>query len=198
MNLVASKRESIKKIIAFFLLFTVTIIANSANSEATQDSTKEKYFEISFGQSILFISNSKVLDLKKNESVVLPTNAILFFVELRPYKKLRIPIFLNLATETKQFLINNTIVNERASPTLGTGIQYRIFNYPLGKKNRVELELGPVCSFLFDSNDNFRLAPIIAGRIRLLKKEDFVLYFGNSYSIGINAFGILFGTGYIF
>jgi hypothetical protein len=37
-----------------------------------------------------------------------------------------------------------------------------------------------------------------AGRIRFIKNRDFVIYVGGSYSVGIDAVGLLFGTGYIF
>jgi hypothetical protein len=161
------------------------------------DSTKFKLrnFELSFGQSLLFISNSKQTDIINNEAIVLPTSAILFSAEFRPDKLIRVPIFFNLATESKQFLVNGQLVNEKASPTLGTGVLFKAFQIKIDNKSKIEFEIGPLTSFLFDTKKSIRVAPIIAGRIKILRGENFVMYLGTSYSFGINAIGLLYGTG---
>lgn len=159
---------------------------------------KPRLFELSFGQSKLFISNSKEIDLKDNHAVILPTSAILFFAEFRPQKRLRIPVFFNLATGPKQFLVDSVLISERASPTLGTGVVCKVFRKNFGENSAVEFEAGPLASFLIDTGGKVKLAPVFAGRFRFLKKEDFIMYLGSSYSLGINAFGIFYGTGYIF
>ena len=89
-------------------------------------------------------------------------------------------------------------MNERASPTFGTGVQFRIFKVKIGERAAIEMELGPLASFLLNQNNVVRFAPVGAGRFRFIKNEDFVMYFGSSYSVGINAFGVLFGIGYVF
>lgn len=164
------------------------------------DSTKKSkhYFELSLGQTLLFVSDSKLEDILSEEAVIVPTNAKLFFAELRPDKKLRIPIFFNLPTESKQYIVNGELISKRASPTFGVGIQYRAFRLPIGKKSAVEFEAGPLASLLIDQNKSLRFAPVVAGRFRFVKNEDLVLYIGSSYSIGIDAFGMLFGIGYVF
>lgn len=159
---------------------------------------KNKMFELSFGQSMLFISDSKVVDIHNSEAVVIPTNAILFFAEIRPKKICRIPVFFNLPTESKQFLVNNQLVNERASPTFGTGIEFRLFQIKIDSRSAIDMEVGPLASFLLDRKSNIRVVPVIAGRIRIMRGENFVMYIGASYSVGINTWGLLYGTGTIF
>jgi hypothetical protein len=180
---------------ALFFYCCINLAANEADSTAK---SKRRLFELSFGQSKLFISNSKELDLKENQAVILPTNAILFFAEFRPQKKLRIPVFFNLATQPKQFLVDSVLVSERASPTFGTGLEFRAFRFGFGEKSALEFEAGPLASVLIDQGGKLRFAPVIAGRFRFLKNEDFIMYIGSSYSVGINAFGLLYGTGYVF
>lgn len=178
------------------LLFICGIVAaNDADSTAKQ---KKRLFELSFGQSKLFISNSKEIDLKENHAVIMPTNAILFFAEFRPQKKLKVPVFFNLATQPKQFLVDSVLVSERASPTFGTGLVFRAFRFGFGEKSALEFESGPLASVLIDRGGKMRFAPVIAGRFRFLKNEDFIMYIGSSYSVGINAFGLFYGTGYVF
>lgn len=189
-----------------FVVFTGIISTTFAQNDTIEkkeisiDSTKKNkhYFELSLGQSILFVSDSKLQDIQTEEAVIVPTNAKLFFAELRPDKKLRIPIFFNLPTESRQYIINGELVSKRASPTLGAGLQYRAFRLPIGKKSAVEFEAGPLASVLIDQNKSLRFAPIVAGRFRFVRNEDMVLYLGSSYSIGIDAFGMLFGIGYVF
>jgi hypothetical protein len=160
------------------------------------DSLKKKnYFELSFGQSLVFISNSKQIDIRNQQAIVIPTSAILFFAEFRPQRKLRIPVFLNIPTESKQFLVNGVLINERASPTIGSGITFRCLGIDIDKKSKVELEVGPLVSLIFDTKKNVRVAPILGSRIKITRGENFVMYFGVSYSIGINALGMLYGTG---
>lgn len=184
------------------LLFALTSNAQEAveTLPIAPDTTQKnrQFFELSLGQTVLFISDSKLEEIKNEEAIIAPTNARLFFAELRPDKIIRIPIFFNLPTQSKQYIVDGELISERASPTFGTGLEFRCFRLPIGKKSSVEFEAGPLASFLFDKNKSIRFAPIAAGRFRFLKNEDFVLYMGSSYSFGINAVGILFGIGYVF
>jgi hypothetical protein len=154
-------------------------------------------FELSFGQSLLFISNSKQINIRNQAAIVIPTSAMLFFVELRPVKQMRIPVFFNLPTESKQFLVAGQIVNERASPTFGTGLEFKCFGLKVAESSMLELEAGPLCSFLIDKRNALRIAPLGAARVRLIR-NNFVMYVGTSYSYGINSWGILYGTGTVF
>jgi hypothetical protein len=127
---------------------------------------------------------------------------MLFFAEFRPQKKTRIPVFLNIPTESKQFIVTDSgkqsLVNEKASITLGTGFQYRPFQVTLYGDTKLEFEMGPLVSAGFDSNKKIFIAPLIAGRLMVKKGSDFVMYFGGSYAFGVNSIGILYGTGTIF
>lgn len=189
----------ITSIIVFLTVFAQAQEATESLPVAKDTVKKDRqFFELSLGQTILFISDSKLEQIKNEEAVIAPTNARLFFAELRPDKIMRIPIFFNLPTQSKQYIVDGELISERASPTFGTGLEFRCFRLPIGKKSSVEFEAGPLASFLFDKNKSIRFAPVAAGRFRFLKNEDFVLYMGSSYSFGINAVGILFGIGYVF
>ncbi|MBA2612728.1 MAG: hypothetical protein H0U95_12190 [Bacteroidetes bacterium] len=184
------------------LLLPTAIKSQNEKELSPQDSVKKKktkrLFELSLGQTLLFISDNKLEIIKDKSAIVVPTSAKLFFAEFRPVKKMKIPVFFNLPTEAKQFIVDGVLVSERASPTFGTGLQLRVFKFPLGVKSAIELEMGPLASFLISEKAVLRFAPVGAGRLQFIKNEDFVLYFGGSYSAGINAFGILFGIGYVF
>lgn len=181
----------------FSLLFLLSFLISAAQSK---DSTNKNnsHFELSFGQSLLFISSSKQTSLRDESAIVVPTNAVLFFVEFRPKKIIRVPVFFNLPTETKQFLVNGQLINERASPTFGSGIEFRLFKIKLDERSAIDFEIGPLASFIFDKNNVIKVAPLVAGRLRIMRGENFVMYLGGSYSLGIDALGILYGTGTIF
>jgi hypothetical protein len=183
------------RLLGLMLLMSMSLFSRASFLDSL---IKKQHFEFSFGQSLLFISNSKQVNIKNQAAVIIPTNAILFFAEFRPQKKLRIPVFLNLATETKQFVVNGQIVSERASPTLGTGVTFKLFQITIDSTSRVEFEAGPLASVLINTNKHLRVAPIIAGRFRIMRGPNFVMYAGVSYSIGINALGLLYGTGTVF
>ena len=176
----------------FILIF---FWSNQLFALETDSLKKKNYFELSFGQSLVFISNSKQINIRNQSAIVIPTSAILFFAEFRPQRILRIPVFLNIPTESKQFLVNGVLINERASPTLGTGFTIKCLGYDIDKKSKIELEIGPLVSLIFDTKKNVRIAPIIGSRIKITRGENFIMYFGMSYSIGINALGMLYGTG---
>lgn len=188
--------------LVFSLLFQNAAISRNNIEFAAKDSLNNKntkrYFELSLGQTLLFISDSKLEEIKNNSAVIVPTSARLFFAEFRPTKIMKVPVFFNLPTQTKQFIVDGKLVSERASPTFGTGLQFRIFKFSIGVKSAIELEMGPLASFLLSEHDVLRFAPVGAGRFRFVKNEDFVIYFGSSYSLGINSLGVLFGIGYVF
>jgi len=156
------------------------------------------HFEISFGQSLLFISDANLNSIQNHASVIVPTSAYLFFIEFRPEKTLKIPVFLNIPTESKQYIINGQLVNKRASPTFGAGLEFNILKRNIDSRSTVNFEIGPLASFIFNTKNDIRMVPIIAGRLRLKRGENFVMYAGCSYSFGINALGLLYGTGTIF
>ena len=190
-----------------FSLLLVFCFGNVIAAPIERDTTKHKLkpdslfrkgvFELSFGQSLLFISNSKQINIRNQAAIVIPTSAMLFFVELRPLKRMRVPVFFNLPTESKQFLVAGQIVNERASPTFGTGLEFKCFGVKVAAGSMIELEAGPLFSFLMDTKNAVRFAPIGAARVRLIR-NNFVMYVGTSYSYGINSWGILYGTGTVF
>lgn len=176
-----------------FLFITISVKAQ----EEKPDSLGKK-FELSFGQSLLFLSYDKALAILNQEAVVIPTSSMLFLAELRPLKRIRIPVFFNLPTETKQFMINGQLMNERASPTFGAGVEVRLAKININPKTIIELEAGPLGSMLITEAKELRFIPIAAGRFRIVKDQSFSMYIGSSYSLGINAWGLLYGTGYIF
>lgn len=184
-----------KKYLVLLLLISSTYLSLAQDKDTTK---ARQHFELSFGQSLLFISSGQQTAIFNSTNVVVPTSAILFLAEFRPQKKLRIPVFVNIATETKQYVINNQIVNERASPTVGAGVQFKVFKFKIDDKSKFEMEMGPLASVLFGKKGDVRVAPIVAGRFKVLRGDNFVMYFGGSYSFGINALGILYGTGTLF
>lgn len=180
------------------LLIILALATSHLQAQKLDTLIKKLHFELSFGQSLLFISNSKQINIRNEAAIIVPTNAILFFIELRPQKRMRIPVFLNVPTEAKQFLVNGQLIYERASPTFGSGLVFKLFQIKIDEKSKMDFEIGPLASIIADKNNVLRVAPVIAGRIRIMRGENFVMYFGGSYSFGINAFGILYGTGTIF
>jgi hypothetical protein len=185
-----------KPIYLNLIIFLLTFLTSTYIRASETDSLKKNsYFELSFGQSLIFISNSKQIDIRNQQAIVIPTSAILFFAEFRPKKTVRIPLFLNIPTESKQFLVNGVLINERASPTIGTGFTIRCFGFDIDKVSKIELEVGPLVSFIFDTKKNVRVAPIIGTRIKISRGANFIMYLGMSYSFGINALGMLYGTG---
>lgn len=168
------------------------------NDSLKKNEVKSRKFELSFGSSVLFISADKQDTIYKRGGVVVPTSALLFFAEFRPMKRMRIPAFVSLPTESKQFLVNGVLVNEKANLTFGTGLEFKLAQVKISDETRMEFESGPLLSCIVGKGWNFRFAPVGAGRIRLVKSESFAMYFGSSYSLGINAWGLVYGTGYIF
>jgi len=183
-------------LLALFLLEPFNAQKDSIKTDTTK--RKIKYFELSFGQSVLFIPNSRLAAIRNDASIIVPTNAILFLAELRPTKTIRIPLFFNLPTETKQYIVDGAIINEKASVTFGTGVQFKLFQIKLDETSKIEFEIGPLASFIFNKRNDIVLAPVIAGRFRIIQGQRFTMYLGCSYSMGIKAFGILYGTGSVF
>lgn len=169
-----------------------------SHSQNIDSLIKGQHFELSFGQTLLFISNTNQANFLSSTDIVVPTSAILLFAELRPQKIMRIPIYLNFPTESKQYLINGQLVNKKASPAFGSGVVFKLFQIKIDSKSKVEFETGPLVSIIYDTKDNIRFAPIMAGRFKISRGENFVMYCGVSYSFGINALGILYGTGTTF
>ncbi|MBL4706219.1 MAG: hypothetical protein JKY54_16955 [Flavobacteriales bacterium] len=180
------------------LLLTLVLIGNLSIGQSDSTKTDKKYFELSFGQSILFIPDERVQEIINSESIIIPTSSILFFAEIRPLKKLRFPVYVNLPTESKQFLIDSVVVNQKANTTAGFGVQYECFRLSISKVSRAEIELGVLSNMLISKANQFRIVPLLAGRVRLVKNDNFVMYIGSSYSFGVKSWGLIYGTGFIF
>lgn len=176
----------------FFFLFL------SLSFWSQENDTIASNFELSFGQSTLFISNDQVAAIKNDFNVVIPTNSMVFFSEFRPFKRIKIPVVFNLPTESKQFVIDGKLVSEKASPTLATGAEFKLFDFNIPYDAQVEMDIGTLGSVIFRSNYQLAFAPLITNRIRIIKDKNFIMYLGGSYSVGVNTWGMFYGTGYIF
>lgn len=175
----------------FFLFLSLSFWSQENDSVASN-------FELSFGQSTLFISNDQVAAIKNDFNVVIPTNSMVFFSEFRPFKRIKIPVVFNLPTESKQFVIDGKLVSEKASPTLATGAEFKLFDFNIPFDAQVEMDIGTLGSVIFRSNYQLAFAPLITNRIRIIKDKNFIMYLGGSYSVGVNTWGMFYGTGYIF
>lgn len=188
-----------KKRALLLTLFIQLIVLTAALAQDTTQTNKRKgHFELSFGQSLLFISSSDQVDLLTKSAIVVPTSSILLFAEFRTLNKIKIPVFCNIPVSAKQFIINNQIINEQASASYGTGIQFRLFNFEVLSKSIMEMEFGPMFSVGNDQKGNLWAAPFLAGRIRIRKGENFVMYVGATYAFGVSTTGLIYGTGTIF
>lgn len=155
---------------------------------------KDFHFEASFGQSLLFISDEHSQSLLNSDNIVVPTSSWLFFTEMRTNKKCRYPLFFNLPTESKQRYVNGTWEYKKASPTMGTGIEFRLFQIKVSANTKIEGEIGPLATLVLDGKQSF-VVPLVAGRLRVARGENFIMYMGFSYTFGLNTMGLLYGTG---
>jgi len=121
-----------------------------------------------------------------------------FFTEFRPERKIKIPVFFNLPTESKQFIVNGQLINEKADPSFGTGLQFRILRLKVDSESLLDFDFGPLLTCIVGGNNDVSFAPILAGRIRVKRGENFVMYIGTSYTLGLDVFGLFYGTGTVF
>ena len=185
----------LKSPILFFIFFLVSV---NMFGQADTLKPKKHYFELSFGQSLLFISKGQSAALHSKSAVVVPTNSVLFFTEFRPERKIKIPVFFNLPTESKQFIVNGQLINEKADPSFGTGLQFRFLRLKVDSESLLDFDLGPLLTCIVGGNNDVSFAPILAGRIRVKRGENFVMYIGTSYTLGLDVFGLFYGTGTVF
>ena len=190
------RRCCLTALVMIFSSLTTAAFAQSKESQMADSLGQKALFELSFGQNLLFISAARQNAIQKSRDLVLPTSAILLFAEFRPERKWKVPFFFNLPTESKQFIQpDGSLKNERASLSFGTGLEFRLFQVHLKDKIRLEMEAGPLLSFITDFKTEFIPAPLIASRIRIRNGDNFVMYVGGSYTLGLNAFGLFYGTG---
>jgi hypothetical protein len=197
--------SKLTKLKALIIVGAAILCVQAQAQSNTKDTTKprKQLFELSFGSTMMFISNSDIEKIKDAAKLTIPTSTMLFFAEFRPQSKWRIPVFLNIPTESKQFIVTDSngkqsLVNEKASITLGTGFQYKPFEWTLYGDTKLEFEAGPLISSGMDNNKKLFFAPVLAGRLMVKKGSDFIMYFGGSYAFGVNSIGILYGTGTVF
>ena len=187
-----------KKILLLLWGFIATNQVVSQSEFDSTDSFLSSYTEISFGQTLLFISNSKAINIKNEAAIVLPTSSVLLFAELRTLKKIRIPVFFNYPLGTKQFLVNGVLINEQANPTAGLGIATGLGKIKTNDNSYLEFEAGLVASMTVNLNQKFVAAPVAVARVRMIRKSSYTMYLGASYSFGLNTLGMLYGSGTIF
>lgn len=184
----------------FFLLLFFTGISCITKAREKSDSLKHNpLFELSFGQNLLFLSKSRQTTILKNFDLVVPTTAVLFFSVFRPEKKWKLPVFINIPTESTQFLQpDGTIRYQRSTPSFGSGIEFQLLKFDIREKIKFDLEAGPLLAFVTDFRNEFAPAPLLATRMRIRNDDNFVMYLGGSYTIGLDAFGLFYGTGFNF
>jgi hypothetical protein len=156
-------------------------------------------FELSFGQNLLFLSKSRQMTLLNKFDLVVPTTAVLFFAVFRPEKKWKVPVFFNLPVESTQFIQpDGSVRYQRSTPSFGSGIEFRLLKFDIREKIKFDMEAGPLLAFVTDFRNEFVPAPLITTRMRLRSDDNFVMYLGGSYTVGLDAFGLFYGTGFNF
>ena len=78
--------------------------------------------------------------------------------------------------------------------SLGSGLQFKLFQIKIDSKSKIECEAGPLASVVLDGKNSL-VVPIIAGRVKIMRGENFIMYIGGSYTFGINTIGMFYGTG---
>jgi len=68
----------------------------------------------------------------------------------------------------------------------------------LDSRSKLEFEIGPMVSAIIGGKKDLSFAPILAGRIRIKRGENFLMYIGSSYTFGLSVFGLFYGTGTVF
>jgi len=190
------------KNLVFGLSCLLLFLSDNQNllAQSRADSLKANpLFELSFGQNLLFLSKSRQMTLLNKLDLVVPTTAVLFFAVFRPEKKWKVPVFFNLPVESTQFIQpDGSVRYQRAMPSFGSGIEFRLLKFDIREKIKFDMEAGPLLAFVTDFRNEFVPAPLITTRMRLRSDDNFVMYLGGSYTIGLDAFGLFYGTGFNF
>ena len=76
-----------------FLLLACIFISQNIKAQAQDSISQKRKFELSFGSNYLFIPDSKLIDYREEEALIVPTSSILLFGELRPDHRMRVPFF---------------------------------------------------------------------------------------------------------
>jgi len=192
-KLLTMLKKQKKRFLFCFFMFSFSFFVKGQDNDSIAHN-----FELSFGQSTLFISQGSLTKIKTDYNIIIPTNSMLFFAAFRPFKTIKLPVFFNLPTESKQYIENGVLISEKASPTFGTGAEFKLFSFSIPYDSKVEIDASTLASVIFKKNNQIAFAPLLTSRIRIIKSQSFIMYLGTSYSVGVNTWGIFYGTGYIF
>ena len=137
-----------KKIFAFSVLVlsiisipALPVPAETEKTESTSGTWRKYYFELSFGNSVLFLDQSITESSGNVNKQTLPVPSFLFLGQLRAAKHFALAAVWNLPYTTVKCMDESSISEKFVAPTYGAGIIIIPSTFSIRDKTYIEPEL---------------------------------------------------------
>jgi len=156
---------------------------------------EELSFEVSFGQSMMFMNDTDRQDILDREKVAIPTSSALLLVDFIYSYKFSFPIFFNLPLTSQKFIVDGEETVESASPVFGFGLNYSLLQIDLKTNLTAILSSAILAGMAINKNKSYKVFPMIALELSLLKQDGFLMYLGVERTIGLDVIALFYGVG---
>jgi len=187
-------------IMSFVSFSSIFALAESESVESNTDNWRKYYFELSFGNSVIFLdqsingSSTSTGDVKKE---TLPVASFLFFGELRASKHFGLAAAWVLPYTTVKRVKGNSVSEKFVAPSVGAGITGIIYTFNILDNTYLE----PECALLVlrtykstSSKGDFYY-PAGVFRLNIARSTGLNLYLGISQAPAKNATALIYGIG---
>ena len=180
------------RLLLSFLLFSSGFLQASTRNHNQEDAK----FEFSFGQSLMFISDSDRAEVLENNNLVIPTSSALLLAEMFLTENWNAFLVMNLPLASQKFIIDGQETHEKANPSFLIGPSWTAYRTSLAERAGVEYQLGALLGASLAENKETTPLAVLAARVNLISKQNSTLYIGYSKTFGVNAATILYGVGH--
>lgn len=178
------------------LLFCLIFSINLAYSYSIYSlNLEELSFEVSFGQSMMFMNDTDRQDILDREKVAIPTSSALLLVDFIYDYKFSFPFFLNLPLTSQKFLVDGKETVEKASTVFGVGVNYSLLQIDLKDNLTAIFSSAVLAGITINQNKSYKILPMLALELSLLKQDGFLMYLGAERTIGLDVIALFYGVG---
>jgi hypothetical protein len=190
-----------KKLIFFTIFSTLMIGAVSTSHAAQLDPDKpwrSYYFELSFGNSILFLdqgyTDSSTSTVKHN---TLPVSSYLFLGEWRASERFCIAAAWNLPFTTVKRVKGTAVSEKYVAPSYGVGLTFTIYSFKPTDTTAIEPEMAVLVfrTYKSTSSKGDFFFPIGVFKLNIARDSGFNIYIGVTQAPAKNTTAFVYGIG---
>jgi len=169
--------------------------ASAARAQGDRVLLDNPRFEFSFGSSQLYLFDDMENASSAESRSVLPAGAALLMAEYIYSENMHALFSFHLPTSTRKQVVDGKVEEDYVAPYLGVGPLWVPYVADFRTYARFSIQTSLLCGPVLRGGLDILPAAVLGSRFHLVSKNGTALYLGGSWTVGVQAFALVYGVG---